>query len=345
MAIAKKVGLVIIGIIIVFLVININAVIYGIQQGSGQAEVLWNAKEIEDLLNDPNFPDSTKQKFRYIQEVKLFAEKQLGLTKTDNYTTFYDQKGKPILWVVTASPGFKVEAHEWDFPIAGSFPYKGFFDLEKARKEKAKFDEKNFDTELDEVNAWSTLGWFRDPILSSMLLDGEGRLAELIIHESTHATLYVKDSVDFNESLASFIGKLGAEQFLAYHFGDTSKQFTDYQNLNNRKEVYKDYMRNRIEWLKGKYESLNNVPSIEEKRTKKEMWIEEIKEGIFSLDYKKDSAELRASLDTLVFNNAYFSGFSTYSGNLPQLKEQLDSEFNGDLKEMITSFKKKYESL
>ena len=144
--------------------------------------MLWNAQEIDDLLADPNFPDSTKQKLNYIAEVKDFSEEFLGLTQTENYSTFYDQKGKPILWVVTASPEFEIKAYEWSFPIAGSFPYKGSLDLEIAKNIQEEMIFKGYDTEHDEVNAWSTLGWFKDPILSSMLERGPGSLAELIIH-------------------------------------------------------------------------------------------------------------------------------------------------------------------
>lgn len=341
----KRIAYLLLFILVSFCVYHHESLIYGIQQGSGQVEVLWNAQEIEELIQDENFPDSTKEKFEYISEVKAFAEKELGLTQTENYTTFYDQKGEPILWVVTASPEFKIEAYEWTFPIAGGFPYKGFWDIEKAKKEAEKMKTLDYDTEVDEVNAWSTLGWFKDPVLSSMLNHGPGRLAELIIHESTHATLYVKDSVEFNENLASFVGKIGAELFLKHHFGDSSAEYIEYIRSNKRKTIYKDYMRTEIDVLNEKYESLDSSLSIDVRRARKQEWINEMKEGIFKLDYQRDSLELRTRLDSFAFNNAYFSGFSTYSEDLPNLKIQLKKEFNGNLKLMILRFKEKYESL
>lgn len=348
----KKIGYGILILLVAYLLYHYKSVIYGVQQGAGQVKVLLEAQEIADLMADPNFPDSVKEKFTYISTIKDFAEKELGLTPTENYTTFFDQKGKPILWVVTASPEFKVEAYEWEFPIAGGFPYKGFWDIEKAQKEEQKMKDRGFDTEIDEVNAWSTLGWFKDPVLSSMLKDGPARLAELIIHESTHATLYVKDSARFNENLASFVGKKGAELFLTHHFGAESKELNNYIALNERRGIYKNYMRESINQLKTNYETLNDQLSLDEKRAKKKQWIDAIKEGMFGLyfdsaqhDYQKDSVKLRARLDTLVFNNAYFSGFSTYSKELPKLQGQLDKEFNGNLKEMIVYFKNTYESL
>ncbi|MFB1022103.1 MAG: aminopeptidase [Vicingaceae bacterium] len=332
-------------VIVGFGFINLKSIIYGLQQGAGQAEVLWNAKKIEGLLTDSTFPDSTKDKFKYIAEVKAFSEQFLGLNQTQNYSTFYDQKGKPILWVVTASPEFEIKAYEWSFPIAGSFPYKGSFDLEIAKEIQAEMNFKGFDTELDEVNAWSTLGWFKDPILSSMLQRGSGSLAELIIHESTHATLYVKDSAAFNENLASFVGKLGAEKFLAYKFGEESKELRDYKNSRIRRNVYKDYLRKEINVLNGFYGKIDTTQTIEKRRAMKLQQIEKIREGLFEINFFSDSLKGRVWLDKLEFNNAYFSGFSTYSSDLPKLGKQLQKEFNGDLKEMVTSFKGRYESL
>lgn len=341
----KKAYLLTVIILVGLVFVNLQSIIYGLQQGAGQAEVLWNAKEIGELLRDPNFPDSTKEKFRYIAEIKAYSEEFLGLTQTENYSTFYDQKGKPILWVVTASPEFEVKAYEWSFPFVGSFPYKGSFDIKKAKIEQQEMKSKGFDTELDEVNAWSTLGWFKDPILSSMLLRGPGSLAELIIHESTHATLYVKDSAAFNENLASFVGKFGAERFLTYKFGKDSKEFKDYVNSRIRRNAYKDYLRAEIDKLNEFYATMDATQAIEERRILKRKQIENIKEGLFDINFFSDSLKGRKWLNKMEFNNAYFSGFSTYSSDLPKLQRQLDTEFDGDLKKMVTSFKRKYESL
>tara|TARA_R110000868_G_scaffold181899_1_gene422849 strand:+ start:57 stop:1094 length:1038 start_codon:yes stop_codon:yes gene_type:complete len=341
----KKAYTIIIIAIVGLIFINLESIIYGLQQGAGQAEVLWNAQEIDDLLIDPNFPDSTKEKFRYIAEIKNFSEEFLGLTQTENYSTFYDQKGKPILWVVTASPEFEIKAYEWSFPIAGSFPYKGSFDVEIAKGIQDEMIFKGYDTDLDEVNAWSTLGWFKDPILSSMLQRGPGSLAELIIHESTHATLYVKDSAAFNENLASFVGKLGAERFLEYKFGEDSKELNNYVNSRIRRNAYKDYLRKEIDKLNKFYASMDTTQAIQERRMSKTKRIEKIKEGLFEINFFSDSLKGRKWLDKIEFNNAYFSGFSTYSSDLPKLQRQLDTEFDGDLKKMVTSFKTNYKSL
>jgi len=341
----KKILFSLLALILIFLVANFSAISYGIQQGIGQAEVLWNAKDIRELMLDDKLSDSVKQQFLYIEEVKRYAEESLGLKPTENYSTFYDQKGEPILWVVTASPEFKIEAKEWCFPIAGCFPYKGSFDLEKAKKEEAIWKAKGFDTEVGEVNAWSTLGWFKDPILSSMLNRSKGSLAELIIHESTHATLYVKDSVQFNENLASFIGKKGAELFLKDHFGPSSVELMDYKKGQAKGKIFKNYMRSAIEKMDSLYASFPKNISIKEKRALKSEGIKQLKEALLRTEYYENDSLGRERLKGFKPNNAYFSGFSTYSKELPQLDNQLKTEFKENLKLMIDSFEKKYESL
>lgn len=324
--------------ILLFLGYHYESLLYGLQQARGQAVVLWKAKKINDLLESPSFPDSTKAKFRFIQEVKEFAQEEIGLAESKNYTTFYDQKGKPILWVVTASPEFKIKAYEWNFPIAGSFSYKGFFDLSKAKNEAKKLKEMGYDTEIDEVNAWSTLGWFRDPILSSMLNKKEGRLAELIIHELTHATIYIKNDIQFNENLATFIGRKGAKMFLNQPFKFNPEKAEEYQKVLEKKDVFKKWV-----WQsKQKLDSLyNNFPSsytIEEKRKLKNKTLFACKAKLLNSRHYTDSLEATKRLQDFKPNNAFFSGISTYYSEQDKFDQQLQKEFNGNLKAFVASF-------
>src|SRR5690606_16862314 len=137
---------------------------------------------------------------------------------------------------------FALKPVEWKFPLLGSFPYKGFFEYDMALKEKAKLDGDSLDTNIGVVGGWSTLGWFKDPILSNMLLRSEGDLSDLIIHELTHGTLFVKDSVDFNENLATFIGKKGARRFLKQVFGVNSKEYIQYEEGSKDSERFTSHI-------------------------------------------------------------------------------------------------------
>lgn len=335
----KKFLLVLFILLAAFLTYQYKAVFYGLGQAAGQAEVLWNAKPIEQLIETRDFPDSTKQKFKYIQKVKQFAQDSLGLNASKNYSTFYDQKGKPILWVVTASPEFEIKAHQWSFPLAGKFSYKGFFDHAKAEKEAKKMKHKGYDTEIDEVNAWSTLGWFRDPILSSMLNRSDGSLAELIIHELSHATVYRKNAVEFNENFATFVGRKGAEAFLKSHFGAKSKELNQYRESQARKAHFNSFMQKAIEELNELYASFDENLSLAEKRKIKAEAIEDLKNRLANSSYDKEAEKEKKRLANFRPNNAYFSAFSTYHAKQHNLQDRLENEFNGDLKALIATIK------
>src|SRR5690606_27837765 len=124
-----------------------------------------------------------------------------------------------------ASEPFRLVPYTWTFPILGSVPYKGFFNEQSAVALADALASEGWDVNVRNPGGWSTLGWFTDPILSEMLEKDEGDLASLIIHEMVHATIFVKDSIEFNENLASFIGDRGAEAFLVARFGTQSEPY------------------------------------------------------------------------------------------------------------------------
>lgn len=340
----KKILLGFFFIAILFVAFNFQDIRYGIGQASGQIKVLSGAVPISEIKADKNTPDSILQKIALIEEIRQFAIDSLGLNNSENYTTFYDQKGKPILWVVTASPEFKIKAHQWCFPIAGCFPYKGYFDLEKAKQEEAKMKTLGLDTEIDEVSAWSTLGFFKDPILSSMLNKSEARLADLIIHELTHATIYVKNNVAFNENLANFVGKQGAIYFLKSKYGDSSKYLVEYNNSFKRKKLFSNYIREEIKELNSFYDSISKLKHLTKKRELKAKKIEEIKWGLLKVGYFKDSIKAAKRLKKFNPNNAYFSGFSTYSNKQNQLDSLFKTKYDSNLLKLIAGMKKQHGS-
>jgi predicted aminopeptidase len=178
---------------------------------------------IEDVLKDPKIKPEIKRKLRLAQKAEQFAEQELGLKPTDNYESYVELNRPYVVYAVNASYKNRLEGYTWHFPIIGDVPYKGFFSLEDAKEEEKLLLKKNLDTYLRGVTAYSTLGWFDDPILSSMMSYSDHYLVETIIHETVHATIYIKDNADFNEQLASFLGAKGAEKFYLKHEGPDSK--------------------------------------------------------------------------------------------------------------------------
>ena len=260
-----------------------DLVSYASRQGLGQLNIIWHARPVEEFLDDPEFPDSLKARIKLIDKVRRYAIDSLDLEDTENYKTLYDQHGKEIMWVVMASRRFALSPKEWKFPIVGSVPYKGFFSYERAVKLKDALEEEGWDVIIRNPGGWSTLGWFTDPILSKMLSRSEGDLANLIIHEMVHATIFVKDSIDFNENLATFIGDRGTEQFLKDTYGADSKEFHSYIGEDEDYLKYVEHMLRGAHMLDSLYATMGPSDSEKEKLILKEWAMKRIVESMDTL--------------------------------------------------------------
>ena len=198
---------------------------YLLKQSTRQIIMLLNQRDVDDMLADPSVPPETRSKLLLVGAIKEFGERRLRLTRTSNYTRFHDTEGRPVVFLISASRKDRFEPYTWWFPVVGTVPYKGFFDREDAVWEARILEEEGWDVAIGGAAAYSTLGYFPDPVLSTMLDLPEERLAALLLHEMTHGTLYVPGRTDFNEGLASFVGWQGALEFARERYGVDSKQY------------------------------------------------------------------------------------------------------------------------
>ncbi|HVR76259.1 MAG TPA: aminopeptidase [Planctomycetota bacterium] len=190
---------------------------YLLKQGLGQLRLKDDEVPLDSTELSKRISASDSEKLRWVPRILDFCRDGLGLEPGDSYTSYVDTRGKPVSYAVTAAHPLALIPFEWRFPFVGRVPYKGYFDEDAAREEAERLTARGFETRVVSVGAYSTLGWFRDPIFTSML---EGTLADLvdvIIHETTHRTRYFPGSVSFNESLATHIARQGTERFLAAH--------------------------------------------------------------------------------------------------------------------------------
>ena len=311
------------------------------RQGYGQFRIIWNARPVEEFLSDPEFPDSLKARLDLIAEVRKYSIDSLGLKDTENYKTMYDQKGKEVMWVVMASERFRLKPKEWVFPIIGAVPYKGFFNEKKANDLKLELKNQGWDVVVRNPGGWSTLGWFTDPILSKMLSRSEGDLANLIIHEMSHATIFVKDSVDFNENLSTFIGDRGAEKFLIFKYGEHSREYTNYMEEDKDYLKFVDHMLRGAKSLDSLYNSMNPTDSEERKLGLKENVIRRVITSLDTLSLSLTSAPSKRFRNELP-NNAYFMNFRQYQSKQDTFADEWRLKFNGDLKAYISYLSGKY---
>jgi predicted aminopeptidase len=316
---------------------------YVLGQARGQLEILWNTRPVSDCLADPDFSQAYKHKLNLIQDIRQFAFDSLQIKRTENYTTFYDQQGEAILWVVTACPPYALEPVEWSFPILGSFSYKGFFDEQKAESLQSTLQLQGLDTNIREVGGWSTLGWFKDPVLSGMLDRPVGELAELIIHELTHGTLFVKDSVRFNENLATFVGHVGAIEFLTMKYGAQSDSLHQYiSRWRDRREITNHMVRG-AHYLDDVYVKLSTNEDENADDIKKQA-IEQIVQSTDSLQLnnRKFYTDIFQNFHP---NNTYFASYLRYHGDFEKLEQELKKVYGGSIRQMLLDYTRKYPSL
>jgi predicted aminopeptidase len=207
----------ILGILIFLFFYGCSGFSYISENGIEQWKLFNRSRPVKDVLASSKTTEETRSAIRLVSEAKQFAV-ELGLKATANYENFVKLEGPCLLWAVSSAHSLELKEKMWKFPLVGEVPYLGFFKKNSADQEAARI--KTLDTPSPDVwvrcvPAYSSLGWFADPLYSSMLKGKERDVVELVLHESLHATVWVGNSVDFNEKLASFVGLEGSLRFLA----------------------------------------------------------------------------------------------------------------------------------
>jgi predicted aminopeptidase len=341
----KKIVVVILLLFVSLIVGNCRLVSYGVKQGIGQIRIINNARPISEIMTDTTVSEDLKQKLLLVDEIKQFAIDSLGLNPSKNYNTLYDQKGEPILWVVGACPPYKLEAYKWKFPIVGSLPYKGYFKKEDALNEAKKLKEKGLDSRVGTASAWSTLGFFKDPILSEMLNQSEGQIARLVIHELTHSTLYVKGDAQFNENLATFVGDEGAKYFLRYKYGENSKQYIDYLGELGDVEKFSSHILHGAKQLDSLYLTFTEKKPDKDKKKAKYELIQHIVSQLDTLAFYQPHKFPKLQNPNSLPNNAFFVGYITYHKDQGKIWDDFKNKFNSEFRKYLEYLKSTYESV
>lgn len=310
---------------------------YIIENAYYQVNILCKRIPLDEAIQNTSSVD-TKQKLELIKSVREYAKNELGLNVDKNYSTYVELNRDYVTYVVSAAQKNKLEPYKWNFPIVGNVPYKGYFTLEKAKKFQMSLEEeKELDTYLRGVSAFSTLGWFNDPVLSSMLKYSDYDLVSTIIHESVHATFYFKSQAEFNETAASFLGNLGASLFYR-NVKKSEKEIINAKQKQTDDLIFSEFITKEINALRKWYEENQNKSDLMNLR---ELKYEEIK--------NKFSKEIRPQLSTASYlnfekiklNNARLLIYETYMKNFDDL-EALYKLKKSDFRE-LTMFLKSLE--
>ena len=197
--------------------------IYVIRAGIEEARILSRRRPIQSVIDDPNTAGETRRKLGLVLQARDFAEHALDLNAGESYTTYSYVDSDTLLLVVSGAYKDRFAPYTWWFPIVGRVPYKGFFDFRDAHREAARLEAEGYDAYVRPSGAFSTLGWFNDPLLNTILRYDDISLVSTVIHELLHNTVYIPSQVAFNESFANFVGDRGVVEFFCARDGNDSR--------------------------------------------------------------------------------------------------------------------------
>ena len=203
---------------------------YYLQAAQGQFALLADARPIDAWLADPAVTEKLKLRLAKVREIRRYAALELGLPDNASYKNYADLKRPFVLWNIVATPELSMQTQRWCFPIAGCVNYRGYYNKQDAQNYAAELRRSGFDVQVAGVAAYSTLGWFNDPVLSTFIQYPDGELARLVFHELAHQVAYAIDDTQFNESFATAVEEIGVERWMATQADPQTRQkYTEFE--------------------------------------------------------------------------------------------------------------------
>ena len=291
----------------------------------GQMEILRKQEPISDLIEDPNTPEKLRKKLIFIQEVRNFAAKELHLPVKDHYLSYVDLNRPYVVWNVYAAPEFSLTPKTWCFPIVGCVAYRGYFSEQDAQRFGDSLKKEGYDVYISGAIAYSTLGWFDDPVLSTFTRLSKPDMAALIFHELAHSVLYIKDDTAFNESFATAVEQEGLRRWQM-----AANDPKGYESWLNKRQPRQRFIR-LVSKYRAKLEELyrNGLP-FKENRKQKAAIFNQMKSEFTNLKTIYGNLTAYDAWFARPLNNAHIISVSTYHDWVPAFGKIL-SESGGDM--------------
>ncbi len=298
---------------------------YYMQAMQGQYSLLADAKPIDDWLADPLVTDKLKSKLARVKEIRKFAASELGLPDNESFKNYADLKRPFVLWNVVATPELSMKPTQWCFPIAGCVNYRGYYSKDEAQAFAAGLRREGYDVQVAGVPAYSTLGWFSDPVLSTFIHYPDGELARLVFHELAHQVVYAPDDSKFNESFAVAVEEAGVERWMTKYGDDKMRQ--TYSEYEGRKE---DFIALLLKYRKVLEANYDRQANDDEKRKHKVEIFTAMKDEYKTI--KENKWNGYAGYDRWFaepLTNAHLSSIATYHDLVPAFRAMLarDKDF------------------
>jgi len=316
----KRPVLTLVGILVVAAVLGLascSEVGYVRQCAVGQFDLLARRQPIEKVLSDPATPEETRTQLRRVLAIRDFATRDLALPENGSYRSYADLGRSNVVWNIVAAPEFSLKPKTWCFPIAGCVSYRGYFSEEEAGLYADGLRDEGFDVYLYGVTAYSTLGWFDDPVLNTFFSRNDASLAGLIFHELAHQEVYLKNDSSFNEAFAKTVEREGVLRWLRHSAPD---QVEPYLQSLERKEVFLALLqktRSELETLYG-----SDLPP-DEKRTEKEAVLDRLREEYAALVREREELKGYEAWLSKGLNNAKLASVATYHAHVEAFQELL----------------------
>ena len=312
---------------------------YG-QAAKGQYQIFAHQQSIERLMAAPDTPQPLKQRFELLRDLRGFASKELKLPTDKHYRKYVDVHRPFVVWNVEAAPELSMEPKTWWYPLLGSLEYRGYFSKAAATNYALVLRKQGYDVSVGGVEAYSTLGWFRDPVLNTFIFEDDADLAEIIFHELGHQRLFARGDTDFNEAFATTVGQEGARRWLKAR-GDAAGLKTYLAHLERSNQFVHLVMstRARLEALYGdqrtedgrlKTSKKPNLAGQDNLRQRKEQVLREMKEQYARLKANWEGDPEYDAWFAHPINNAHLNSVAAYYDFVPAF-EQILTANGGDL--------------
>ena len=284
----------------------------------GQCRILFKRQPISVIMADSESPQSLRERLMFILKVREFAENELQLPVDNHYLTYVDLKRPFVLWNVFAAPEFSLTPKTWCYPVAGCATYRGYFAEPNAQQYADRLSKQGYDVYVGGVTAYSTLGWFDDPVLSTFIHFSEARTAALIFHELAHQILYVKDDTAFNESFATLVEQEGLRRW--QQASGSKRIYSEYLRQHRRREQFVQLIMHCRQKLELLYQT-ELTPS--EKRVRKKTIFAELRNEFNDLKTHRMELSVYDGWMNQPLNNAKIGSVVAYHDFVPAFQNML----------------------
>lgn len=297
---------------------------YYMQAMQGQMSLMSEARPIDQWLADPQVKDDLKGRLKRVREIRAYAAHELGLPDNGSYKNYADLKRKFVMWNVVATPELSVRPNQWCFPVAGCVDYRGYYNKDAAQAFADDLQRQGFDVRVSGVPAYSTLGWFNDPVLSTFIDYPDAELARLVFHELAHQVAYAPNDSQFNESFATAVEEVGVARWLAEQGDD--KLRVNYLAYRQRKDDFLQLMTQHRLQLEANFS--RPVDDSEKRRRKAEIF-QSLKQEYGQI--KQQRWDGYTGYDRWFYgsmSNADFALMATYHDLVPAFRQLLATKKN-----------------